>query len=341
MMYKQLSELLAAARLISRSSGAKIKELEEHLGISRRSVYRLLDTLEELGYPIYDEFDGKERVIRLNEDRDNLRWWLPFPKLHFSREDMVLLEFLFREAAGTPAIAGEIARLKEKLAPILAEGGYALTTMGAPDWNRPTILHSPWITRPCSETTNQHVKTILQGIQEKTVCIVSYRAISSETVKTFRIHPLTLIERQGSVYLFVFIPYYQDIRILAVERIKEIELTEDSFEIPSYFNPTPWLQDPFGIILGDPFTARVQFCEEQAPYIKELAWPEGSSLEDQKDGSLILTVRTAGAYELKRWVMSFGSAAQLLEPDYLRNEIIEELKASLETYSNYKGNETR
>ncbi|HPC72531.1 MAG TPA: WYL domain-containing protein, partial [Treponema sp.] len=90
-----------------------------------------------------------------------------------------------------------------------------------------------------------------------------------------------------------------------------------------------------------PFTARVQFCEEQAPYIKELAWPEGSSLEDQKDGSLILTVRTAGAYELKRWVMSFGSAAQLLEPDYLRNEIIEELKASLETYSNYKGNETR
>ncbi|HRU29618.1 MAG TPA: HTH domain-containing protein, partial [Treponema sp.] len=156
-MYKQLSELLAAARLISRSSGAKIKELEEHLGISRRSVYRLLDTLEELGYPIYDEFDGKERVIRLNEDRDNLRWWLPFPKLHFSREDMVLLEFLFREAAGTPAIAGEIARLKEKLAPILAEGGYALTAMGSPDWNQPTILHSPWITRPCSETTNQHV----------------------------------------------------------------------------------------------------------------------------------------------------------------------------------------
>ncbi len=348
-MYKRLSELLAAARLISRASGAKIKELEEHLGISRRSVYRLLDTLEDLGYPLYDDFDGKERVIHLNEERDNLRWWLPFPKVQFSREDAVLLEYLFKDASRIPAVAGELARLKQKLAPLLSEGGYVLNDRidvfsaggGGPSIREtgpihPTILKAPELTKGYKDATGRLIKTILQGIQEQSVCIVSYQAISTGTTKTYRIHPLTLIEKNGNLYLFVFVPYYGHIRILAVERIKKIEITEEDFETPTNFNPTPWINDPFGIILGEPFTARIRFSEEQAPYIQELRWPEGSGLEQQEDGTLILTVHTAGAYELKRWVLSFGPSAQILEPDFLRMEILEDLRETLEHYSTDK-----
>jgi predicted DNA-binding transcriptional regulator YafY len=327
-MYKQLSEILAAARLISRTSGATIKELENHLHLSRRSIYRLLDTLEELGYPLYDEFHGKERFIFLNEHRDNLRWWLPYPQVQLNSEDVMLLEYVFMEAAKTPAVANEIRRLKGKLQPLLAEGGYTL----AGDLHQSGILPAPSLSKKFDASKNQLFKTILQGIQERTVCIVSYQAISSATIKTFRIHPLTLMEKNSGLYLFVFVPYYENMRILAVERIKNIELTEETFTVPENFNLEPWLKDPFGIILNKAFTARIWFSPEQAPYIQELTWPDGSKLEPMDDGSLILTVQTAANYELKRWVLSFGSSACLLEPDYLRREIQKELQDTEKLY---------
>lgn len=329
-MYKQLSELLAAARLISRTSGAKIKELEERLGISRRSVYRLLDTLEGMGFPIYDEYDGKERVIHLNENRKNLRWWQPFPQVQLNLEDRVLLEYLFKEALRTPAIAGELAKLKTKLAPLLAEGGYVIATKESISNNQqPVIFRSPSLSKKYSDLKKTMIHTIIQGIDEQTVCIVSYKAIASDNIRTYRIHPLLLLERNGALYLFVFVPYYGHIRILSVERIKNIELTEEGFERPDDFNPKPWLTDPFGIILDTPFTARIWFSADQAPYIQELTWPENTTIKLQTDGALILTIQTAGAYELKRYVMSFGSQARLLEPEFLRNEIAEEYRKAI------------
>ena len=46
--------LLKAIDLLASTNGATIKGLENKLGISRRSVFRLLQALEELGFPITD-----------------------------------------------------------------------------------------------------------------------------------------------------------------------------------------------------------------------------------------------------------------------------------------------
>ncbi|HKL87103.1 MAG TPA: helix-turn-helix domain-containing protein [Treponemataceae bacterium] len=72
-MYRQLTQMLTAARLISRSQGASLKQLEEHIGVSNRTVYRILQGLEELGYVMYD--------------------------------DRVMLDYLFREVAKAPSLA--------------------------------------------------------------------------------------------------------------------------------------------------------------------------------------------------------------------------------------------
>ena len=47
-MYHSLIQLLAAAKLIARSQGATMAELEEKLGLSRRSVFRALEAMDEL-----------------------------------------------------------------------------------------------------------------------------------------------------------------------------------------------------------------------------------------------------------------------------------------------------
>jgi len=62
-------KFLSAVRLLSAPQGATINSLMESLGISRRSVFRLLHAFEELGFPLVDgkpEQKG-EKAYRLLE----------------------------------------------------------------------------------------------------------------------------------------------------------------------------------------------------------------------------------------------------------------------------------
>lgn len=43
-------------------------------------------------------------------------------------------------------------------------------------------------------------------------------------------------------------------------------------------------------------------------------------------------MKTSGWWDVKKWVLSFGAEAEVLEPAELRNEIIAEIKRLKNTY---------
>jgi predicted DNA-binding transcriptional regulator YafY len=62
-------KFLTAISLLSSPKGTTIKGLMDSLAISRRSVFRLLEALAELGFPLVDEQSGyrAEKTYRLME----------------------------------------------------------------------------------------------------------------------------------------------------------------------------------------------------------------------------------------------------------------------------------
>jgi len=90
-------KLLKAVDLLASPKGTTIKELERELGISRRSVFRLFDVLDELDFPLTDEQPAPraEKTYRLEE---GYMLKLPnrlVPDLRFSEsETEVLLSML-------------------------------------------------------------------------------------------------------------------------------------------------------------------------------------------------------------------------------------------------------
>jgi predicted DNA-binding transcriptional regulator YafY len=48
------------------------------------------------------------------------------------------------------------------------------------------------------------------------------------------------------------------------------------------------------------------------------------------DGSITLSMTTSGYRDVKRWVMSFGKEAEILEQEEMKQEIETELKEVLE-----------
>ena len=60
-------KILTVINLLASPSGTTVRRLMEHLHISRRTVFRLLDALEELGFPLIDEQPRprNEKIYRL------------------------------------------------------------------------------------------------------------------------------------------------------------------------------------------------------------------------------------------------------------------------------------
>jgi predicted DNA-binding transcriptional regulator YafY len=92
------------------------------------------------------------------------------------------------------------------------------------------------------------------------------------------------------------------------------------------------MRPSFGVYQGESVKVRIWFSPDAAGYIKEKIWHDNQEIVSQKDGSTIFEAEVAGTEEIKFWVMSWGSKAEVLEPQYLREEIRAEAEAAAEKY---------
>ena len=88
----------------------------------------------------------------------------------------------------------------------------------------------------------------------------------------------------------------------------------------------------FGIFQGEPTLVKIRFYPEVAGYIKEKIWHDSQKLESQDDGSLLFEAVVAGTQEIKYWILGWGSHAQVLEPESLKEEICAQAVATLNLY---------
>ena len=124
----------------------------------------------------------------------------------------------------------------------------------------------------------------------------------------------------------------QDNRLFAVDRIREMILTDTTFETPQDFDMENLLRASFGAFFGEPVQVVIHFSPRVAGYIVEKCWHESQVVEMQKDGSLIFRVEISGIEEIKFWILGWGKDAVVLEPDDLREEIRLEAQGILEGY---------
>lgn len=112
----------------------------------------------------------------------------------------------------------------------------------------------------------------------------------------------------------------------------EITRTGAAFKYPENFDPEDLLELAFDIVYENPIDVKIWFSADQARYIKERKWSKTQKIKDQKDGSIILSMHTSGRWDIKKWVLSYGAEAKVLEPEDLRNEISDELAAAQGNY---------
>ena len=171
------------------------------------------------------------------------------------------------------------------------------------------------------ETTNI-LDTLLEAQETKELLYITYYGERKQlfVIKCFVFSGGTycyVMNQEGKSYM------------LSVQRIERVER-----QLKKKNNPYPKpdvdiekaLSDPFGIVReAEEFDVVVKLSDGQGYYEKEKLWPDSVKIEREGDHWLF-KVRTCGIYWLKRWVMSLGNEAELLEPEWLRPKIRSEIE---------------
>lgn len=167
---------------------------------------------------------------------------------------------------------------------------------------------------------------VLQAIRENKVCAITYKGAALAEEKSFDFAPKLMIGFRESLLVQGFVvadkgtatPVYEKPTTLALHRIKACTATRREACVPDIPEPD---NATFGIMEGDPFTAVVQFAPTAATYVAERQWSAQQTIEFHDDGSLTLHVQGQSVPEFLSWVLSFGKAAEVLSPEWLRNEV--------------------
>ena len=120
--------------------------------------------------------------------------------------------------------------------------------------------------------------------------------------------------------------------MFAVERIVSVEVLEDRFNLPEELKLDQMYENLFGLVDEPAQTVRIQFAPDVAYLVKERRWHPSQKNEIQKDGSVIATFTAGGMEELASWILSWGSAARVLEPQVLVEAVTSHLARAVECY---------
>ena len=182
--------------------------------------------------------------------------------------------------------------------------------------------------------TTKVLDILLEAQEKKDLLYITYNGSKKElfVIKCFIFSGGTycyVMNRDGNAYM---------ISVQRIEKVEKSLLRKNNPYPKPNIDIEKALSDPFGIVRGEEeFDAVVKLSDWQGYYEKEKLWPDTVKIE-REDDYWLFKVRTCGAYWLKRWVMSLGKEAELLEPEWLRDGIREEIARMDIIYGRNAGN---
>lgn len=323
--WKIIQTLMAVTR------GKTKHQLAAELDCHPRTVYRDLEALQAAGFPLLTEQrDNRTYWSILDHSGNRNRHQMPLPlsltelmALYFSRNMLKVLQ-------GT-AIYESLTSLFEKVKATLplAYSQYL-----------ETLEHSLQVGVKAFKPYQRFQETLRRvsaAAQQQRYVQITYYAMGRRRRTLRKVAPYKIWFYDETFYVIGHCELRGDLRLFAVDRIEEITLLDEPFELPAGFDAEAFMESSFGIFRGDPVKVRIRFSPQVAGYIAEKIWHPSQVLTPADDGGVIFCAEVAGLEEIKLWVLRWGAGATVLEPEDLRAAIIAETGAMAANYQSLDG----
>jgi predicted DNA-binding transcriptional regulator YafY len=307
---RQVVRLLAILKTLLEGGRPTVYQLAARFKTRRETIYRDLRALQDVGYPIEGDEQG-----RLSRPRLAAGFRPVVPPVVLNRQELAALVWSakratdrqpFRAALDTalPKLQGFTLRADERI-PVALEGALD-------GWERGTKDYAG---------AEQAILRLVQAIVERRRLRVEYQAPGREKPNRFPYDPYRLLHVQGGLYCVGRVPAYPNLATLAVDRIRGLTATEESFSISPQFDPKRHEAEAFGVVWEKPITVVLRFRADQAPYVREREWHPSQRFHTLKNGQLEMTFHAGGTFEITRWILGWGDTVEVVRPASLRDRV--------------------
>lgn len=295
--------LFATILLLQNRPNLTSRDLAEHFGVSRRTIFRDLRALSESGVPLtYSEGGGYEILEG---------YQLP-PLMLTAREAATLLvgtEFMrLQSDASLRGDAGEVSlKIRSVLPREIREYVDRLSenTVLDPYWSHAVqaegVESGKWF--KLSEAVARSRKVIMEYFVE-----------SRQELTQRRVDPLGLVYYTDHWNLIAFDHLRDEIRNFRLDRIEEMFVLTERFERPEGFDLQSYLEQEGR--QSDPISIRLSFSAAVFPRVRS-GIPARIEEEAPKGDRVEIRFTFENLDYLAGWLLRFGADVQVLEPKEL------------------------
>jgi len=174
---------------------------------------------------------------------------------------------------------------------------------------------------------------LLESIRRGRELKVLYKKPNETQAKERVLWPIHLAFLEQQWALVFWDPGKDAPRKFLLSRIQSMNPTGKMFEPPKSFDVHEYLRGSFGLFTGEEtIGVKVRFDAYAAGYLRERQWHPSQQLEELDEGGLLAAYQLNHLMDVQRWVLSWGSHAEVLEPQELREQVKAELEKMLGFY---------
>lgn len=293
------------------------KELAEHFGISRRTVFRDLRALSESGVPLtYAEGGGYEILEG---------YQLP-PLMLSAREAATLLMGTeFMKLQPDVSLRRDADEVELKIRSVLPDEvrNYIDTLKDR------TVLDPYWLYSPDEESEEKgRWYELSEAVAKQRSVIMEYYVQSRNELTKRKVNPLGLVYYTDHWNLIAYDHLRNDVRNFRLDSIRSMHVLIERFEPPEGFDLGEFVKESG----GERKRVVVRFDDHVYQWARR-SIPAEIDEEEDLDSAVRTTFYFENMEYVAQWLIRFGKGAVVEEPGELKELVRKEATATAELYS--------
>lgn len=176
---------------------------------------------------------------------------------------------------------------------------------------------------------------IIEAMKEGKKLRIEYTDYEKDSSSSIIIAPYCVKLFHQRWYVLGKLDAYRQPRLFCLDRIDELEILDSSFRLPRSFDAMQFFDEHYGVVIDDeipPQRIQLKVTLQQLRYFQSLPLHQSQRLMEENDRWAILEYHMAPTWDLAMELMKYYDKVEVLEPESLRNEVIDYAYCILEQY---------
>ena len=181
----------------------------------------------------------------------------------------------------------------------------------------------------------QFLAPIIEALRDKRAIQMTYQGFDKTHPSTFVVEPYCLKMFKQRWYLLAYSPDMDRKLVYALDRMHEVEITKQKYELPNDFDAEFYFRNTYGVSFAEeqPEEVKISISAGQANYLRTLPLHPSQKEEERNEEYSVFSYYVVPTFEFCQELYQYGSDVEVLAPERLRQEFARDAAKTNKMYN--------